>query len=56
MVVAYPFNPSTEEVEAGGSLEFKDNLVYRERSKMTRATQKNPVSKNQRKSFNLDFN
>jgi hypothetical protein len=27
-VVVHAFNPSTQEAEAGGSLEFEGNLVY----------------------------
>ena len=37
------FNSSTQEAEAGGSLEFGASLVYREHSKTARATQRNPV-------------
>lgn len=29
-MVAHAFNPNTREAEAGGSLEFKASLVYRE--------------------------
>jgi hypothetical protein len=38
-VVAHALNPSTREAEAG--------LVYRVSSRTARATQRNPVSKNQ---------
>jgi hypothetical protein len=41
--VAYAFNTSTQEVEAGRS-EFKASLIYRESSKTARATGRNPVS------------
>jgi hypothetical protein len=43
MVLAYTFNPRTQKVEARGSLELEAILVYRVSSKMTRATQRNPV-------------
>ena len=42
--MAHSFNPSTSEVERGGSLEFKASLVYRASSRTVRATQGNPVS------------
>jgi hypothetical protein len=42
------FNPSTLEAETGKSLEFEDSLVYRVRSMIARATQRNPVSKNRK--------
>ena len=44
-MVAHVFNPSTQEPEAGGSLEFKVNMVYRVSCRTARATQRNPVSK-----------
>jgi hypothetical protein len=47
-VVAHAFNPSTREAEAGGFLEFEASLVYRVSSRTARATQRNPVSKNQK--------
>ena len=49
--MAHAFNPSTQEAEAGGRRisEFEVNLVYRVSSRTTRATQRNPVSKNQKK-------
>jgi hypothetical protein len=48
-VVAHTFNPSTREVEAGGSLSLRQaSLVYRVSSRTTRATQRHPVSKNQK--------
>jgi hypothetical protein len=46
-MVAHSFNPSTQEAEASGSLEFKTSLVCRVSSRTVRATQTNPVSKNQ---------
>jgi hypothetical protein len=48
-VVVHAFNPSTQEAEAGGSLEFEASLVYRVSSRTARATQRNPVSKNKTK-------
>jgi hypothetical protein len=42
-VMAHVFNPSTWEAE------FKVSLVYRVSSRTARATQRNPVSKNQTK-------
>jgi hypothetical protein len=45
--VAQAFNPSTPEAKAG-LCEFKVNLLYRPRSGTARATQRNPVSKNQK--------
>jgi hypothetical protein len=44
-VVAYAFNPSTQEAEADRSLEFEASLVYGVSSRTARATQRNPVSK-----------
>lgn len=41
-VVVRAFNPSSWEVETGGSLEFDISLVYR----TVRATKRNLVSKN----------
>jgi hypothetical protein len=38
------FNPHTQEAESGGS-EFKANLVYRVSSRIAKAIQRNPVSK-----------
>ena len=46
-VVAHAFNPSSQETEAGGSL-FKASLVYRVSSRTAKATQINPVLKNQK--------
>jgi hypothetical protein len=45
-MLAHGFDPSTLKAEAGGSLEFKDPLVYRVSSRTTRATQRNPDLKN----------
>jgi hypothetical protein len=42
-VVAHAFNPSTQEAK------FKASLVYRASSRTARATQRNPVLKNQKK-------
>jgi hypothetical protein len=42
-VVAHTFNPSTQEAEAGGSLEFKASLVYRVSNMPARvSSQRNP--------------
>jgi hypothetical protein len=38
-VVAHAFNPSTQETEAGGSLEFEASLVYKVSSRTARAIQ-----------------
>jgi hypothetical protein len=48
-VVAHAFNPSTQEAEAGWISEFEASLVYRVSSRKARATQRNPVWKNQKK-------
>jgi hypothetical protein len=48
-VVAHAFNPSTWEAETGGISEFEASLVYRVSSRTARATQRNPVSENQKK-------
>ena len=48
-MVAHVVAPSTREAEAGGFLEFEASLVYRVRFRTARATQRNPVSKNQKK-------
>jgi hypothetical protein len=45
VVVAQAFNPSTQEAEAGRSLEFKASLDYRVSSRTAKATQRNPVLK-----------
>jgi hypothetical protein len=49
-VVAHVFNPSTQEAEAGRS----PSLIYRVSSRTARATQRNPVSKNQINNNNND--
>jgi hypothetical protein len=43
----HPFNPSTQEAEAGGA-----SLVYKVSFRTARAIQRNPVSKNQNKQIN----
>jgi hypothetical protein len=43
-VVAHAFSPSTQEIS-----EFEASLVYTVSSRTARATQRNPVSKNQKK-------
>jgi hypothetical protein len=45
-VVARTFNPSTREAEAGGFREFEASLVYKVSSRIARAIQRNPVSRN----------
>jgi hypothetical protein len=55
-VVAHVFNPSTWEAEVGGSQEFEASLVYRVSSRTARATQRNPVSKNQNQKTNKQSN
>jgi hypothetical protein len=48
-VVVHAFNPSTWEAEAGRWIsKFKASLIYRVSSRTARATQRNPVSKNQK--------
>ena len=42
-MVAHTFDPSTQETEAGGFLEFEASLVYRVSSRTARATQRNTV-------------
>jgi hypothetical protein len=49
-VVVHVFNPSTQEAEAGG-FEFEASLVYKMSSRTARATQRNPVSKKQKRSY-----
>lgn len=46
-VVPYTFNPSSWEAEAGKSIKFKTSLVYKASFRTSRATQRNPFSKNQ---------
>jgi hypothetical protein len=48
-MVVHAFNPSTQKAEAGGFLEFEASLVYKVNSRTARATQRNPVLKNQKK-------
>jgi hypothetical protein len=47
--VTHAFNPSTWEAEAGRFLRLRPSLVYRVSSRTARATQRNPVLKNQTK-------
>jgi hypothetical protein len=47
-VVAKAFNPSTWEAEAGGFLSSRPAWSTKVSSRTARATQRNPVSKNQR--------
>jgi hypothetical protein len=49
-MVVHAFNPSTWEAEAG---EFEASLVYRVSSRTAKATQRNPVSKNQNNNNNI---
>lgn len=46
MVVVHTLNRSTQEAEAGRS-EFESSLIYRVNFWTARATQRNPVSKDQ---------
>jgi hypothetical protein len=47
-VVTHAFNPSTREAEAGRQIsEFEASLVFKVSSRTARATQRNPVWKNQ---------
>jgi hypothetical protein len=49
-VVAFAFNPSTQEAEADESLSvFKASLVYRASSRRAKATQNNPILKNKKR-------
>jgi hypothetical protein len=41
----------SQEAKASGSCEFKASLIYRESSRTTRTTQKNPVSKRTNKNI-----
>jgi hypothetical protein len=45
----HAFNPSTWEAEAGRFLSSRPSLVNKMSSRTTRATQRNPVSKSQKK-------
>jgi hypothetical protein len=51
-VVVHTFNPSTWEAEAGGFLSLSPGWST-ESSRTARATQRNPVSKNQKKKKKL---
>ena len=46
------FNPSTPLQKQADLCEFKTNLVYRVNSRTAKATQRNPVLKNQNKNKN----
>jgi hypothetical protein len=48
-VVVHTFNPSTQEAEAGGFLSLRPAWSTKVSSRTARATQRNPVSKNQKK-------
>jgi hypothetical protein len=48
-VVAHTFSPRTREAEAGRSLKFKPSLDYRVSSRSSRAIQRDPVSKKQKR-------
>jgi hypothetical protein len=49
-MVVHAFNPSTWEADRGRQIsEFEASLVYQMSSRTARATQRNPVSKNQKK-------
>jgi hypothetical protein len=47
VVVAQTFNPSTQEAEAGRSLEFKDSLVYTASSRTARTNTEKSSPKNE---------
>ena len=47
-MVAHTFNPSIQEAETRGSLEFEVSLVYRVSSRTARTAQRNHVSKDQK--------
>ena len=47
--MVHNFNPSTREAEAGGSLEFEANLVYRVSSRTDGAKEKEKGRKRERK-------
>lgn len=44
-MVAHARNPSAKEGKAGGSCEFQASLVYKNKTRTAKSTQKNPVSK-----------
>jgi hypothetical protein len=49
------FNPKTQEVEAGKSLEMEASLVYKASSRTARATQRDSLlKKDERKKLNLN--
>ena len=48
-MVEHAFNPSTQEAETSGFLEFEASLVYKVSFRTARAIQRNPVLKNQKK-------
>jgi hypothetical protein len=48
-MVVHAFNPSTWEAKSRQISEFKASLVYKVSSRTARATQRNPVLKNQKK-------
>jgi hypothetical protein len=51
-MVVHAYDPSTQKAEAGRSTEA--SLVYRVNSRTARATQRSPVSKNQKKKKSVD--
>ena len=53
-MVAKSSNLSTWEAEAGGSLELEASLVYRVSSRTEETTERNHVSKNQKKKKNVE--
>jgi hypothetical protein len=54
-LVAHAFNPSTREAEAGGFLSLRPAWSTELSSRTARATQRNPVSKNQKKKKEKKF-
>jgi hypothetical protein len=54
--MAHAFDPSTREAEAGGFLSSRPACSNRVSSRTARATQRNPVSKNQKKKKNKKGN
>jgi hypothetical protein len=50
-MVAHAFNPGTQEIEAGGSLEFQASLDYIQRVLEQPGLQQDPVSKQQNKTY-----
>ena len=55
VVALRAFNPSNPEAEAVEFCEFKANLVYVISSRTARATQRNPILKNQRGKKSIVF-